>query len=97
MVDGNSLLESDELEDLRYELFGEVLACEADYRKYQLAIRKLAGLYRSEGIDMLLLKGYGLSLNYPVPEHRPSGDIDIISMERADWVTHWCRSISAVR
>ena len=26
---------------------------------------------------MMLLKGYGLSLFYPVPEHRPCGDIDI--------------------
>lgn len=26
---------------------------------------------------MMLLKGYGLSLNYPVPSHRPVGDIDI--------------------
>lgn len=77
IVDGNSLLESDELEDLRYELFGEALACEEDHKKYQKTIGKLAGLYGREGIDMLLLKGYGLSLNYPVPEHRPSGDIDI--------------------
>lgn len=77
MVEGNPLLESEELEDLRYELFGEALACEDDYRKHQQTIAKLAVLYDSEGIDMLLLKGYGLSLNYPVPEHRPSGDIDI--------------------
>lgn len=26
---------------------------------------------------MMLLKGYGLSLNYPIPSHRPLGDIDI--------------------
>ncbi len=25
----------------------------------------------------MVLKGYGLSLHYPVPEHRPCGDIDI--------------------
>ncbi len=75
--EGNSLLESEKLEDLRYELFGEALACEEDHKKYQKTIGKLAGLYGREGIDMLLLKGYGLSLNYPVPEHRPSGDIDI--------------------
>lgn len=26
---------------------------------------------------MVLLKGYCLSLNYPKPNHRPCGDIDI--------------------
>lgn len=26
---------------------------------------------------MMLLKGYGLSICWPVPEHRPVGDIDI--------------------
>lgn len=73
----NALLDSDELEDLRYELFGEALACEEDYSKYQQTIEKLASMYGSEGIEMLLLKGYGLSLNYPVPAHRPMGDIDV--------------------
>lgn len=77
MAEGNDLLESEELEDLRYEVFGEALACEEDYQKYQQTIEKLAGLYGSEGIEMLLLKGYGLSLNYPVPSHRPMGDIDV--------------------
>ncbi len=40
-------------------------------------IARLAAFYGSRGMRMLLLKGYGLSLLYPRPEHRPCGDIDI--------------------
>ena len=76
------LLESEELEDLRYELFGEALSCEEDYRKYEEAISSLARTYSEAGIEMMVLKGYGLSLNYPVPEHRPTGDIDVYL---SDW------------
>lgn len=47
------------------------------YAKQRAAIGKLCGLYGRHGIRMMVLKGYGLSLNYPVPEHRPCGDIDI--------------------
>lgn len=47
------------------------------YLKYTRAIAKLASFYNSNGFRVLLLKGYGLSLDWPVPSHRPSGDIDI--------------------
>lgn len=36
---------------------------------------------------MMVLKGYGLSKNYPVPNHRPCGDMDIYlfgDQEKAD-------------
>lgn len=47
------------------------------YRRQEAAIARLAAFYRDRGMPMMLLKGYGLSLSYPVPEHRPCGDIDI--------------------
>ena len=47
------------------------------YRKQRRAMFRLAEFYAGHNIDMLILKGYGLSLCYPVPEHRPCGDIDI--------------------
>lgn len=50
---------------------------EMQYDRQRAALGRLAGFYRKHGIDMLLLKGYGLSLYYPKPEHRPCGDIDI--------------------
>ena len=40
---------------------------------------------------MMVLKGYGLSLNYPIPSHRPCGDVDIWNFgeyRRADKVLH---------
>ena len=55
----NALLDSDELEDLRYEIFGEALASEEDYKKHQQVIERLADLFDREKIEMLLLKGYG--------------------------------------
>lgn len=77
MVEGFDALDSPELEALKYEWFGEVFSCEEDYKKYQSAIAQFLKLCREQQVDVLLLKGYGLSLNYPVPSHRPCGDIDI--------------------
>lgn len=47
------------------------------YEKQRKAIAELAAFYSEHCIRMMLLKGYGLSLNYPTPELRPGGDIDI--------------------
>ena len=62
---------------VKYDWFGSVLSGEIHYGEYCKAIRDLASFYQEQGIPMMLLKGYGLSLNYPVPAHRPCGDIDI--------------------
>lgn len=50
---------------------------ERKYGDYRKVIGKLAAFYNRHGFHLMVLKGYGLSLNYPVPEHRPCGDIDI--------------------
>lgn len=56
---------------------GEVLQnYETRYVDYEKAIGKLAGFYNSHGFKMMVIKGYGLGLNYPNPKHRPCGDID---------------------
>lgn len=47
------------------------------YELYRRAIAELAGFYREHGCKMMVLKGYACSLDWPKPEHRPSGDIDI--------------------
>ncbi len=57
---------------------GEVMqGYEQRYELYQQAIAKLAAFYNSHGYKMMLLKGYACSMNWPKPEHRPCGDIDI--------------------
>ena len=72
---------------LKLEWIGEVLQYEQRYAVYEKNIRDLAAFYRKHSIRMMLLKGYGLSLNYPVPNHRPCGDLDIYlfgEQEKAD-------------
>lgn len=57
---------------------GEALqGYEYPYDSYLHAVAKLAGWYNARGFKMMVLKGYGCSLNWPKPEHRPIGDIDI--------------------
>lgn len=56
---------------------GQVTMMEGMYARHKERIASLAELYGQLGIRMLLLKGYGCSLCYPKPEHRPTGDIDV--------------------
>lgn len=72
----NALLESEELEDLRYELFGEVLQSETDFADYLSAAKALAKLYADNGVKTLVLKGLVFSECYPMPSHRSSCDLD---------------------
>ena len=57
-----------------------VLNMERQYTKYESIIAELAAFYQEAGFQMMLLKGYGLSKYWPIPNHRPTGDIDIYLM-----------------
>lgn len=60
------------------EWIGEVFqAYEIRYEMYSKAIAELAGFYNHHDLKMMILKGYACSLNWPNPNHRPCGDIDI--------------------
>lgn len=60
------------------QLIGEVLQnYEYRHELYRRAIAELAGFYNSHGFKMMVLKGYACAMDWPKPEHRPSGDIDI--------------------
>lgn len=64
--------------ELLLEWIGEVLqSYECRYDAYKNTISEMAGFYNSHGYKMMVLKGYACSLNWPKPEHRPCGDIDI--------------------
>lgn len=64
--------------ELLSQWIGEVFqSYENRYKLYQRAIAELAGWYNTHGYKMMVLKGYACSLNWPKPEHRPCGDIDI--------------------
>ena len=47
------------------------------YEYYRKVIGEMAGFYNAHSLKMMVLKGYACSLNWPKPEHRPCGDIDI--------------------
>ena len=63
---------------------GQTTMMERMYAKHREKIASLAEFYRQHDIKMLLLKGYGCSLCYTKPEHRPTGDIDVYLFGKQD-------------
>ena len=62
---------------------GEALqSFELPRQRYLQAIASLAAFYNAHGYRMMVLKGYACSLNWPRPEHRHCGDIDIWLFDR---------------
>lgn len=60
------------------EWIGEVLQnYESRYSVYKKVISEMAAFYNAHGYRMMVLKGYACAINWPKPEHRPCGDIDI--------------------
>ena len=78
--------ESRPAKDTLLNLIGITTQLEAQYNLQLKVLRKLSDYFHNNGITPILLKGYSLSLNYPVPNHRPSGDIDLFLSDgrRAD-------------
>ncbi len=63
--------------DLRIRWALNAESVEAVYSRQRAVVAKLARFFADPGIGMMVLKGYGLSLCYPRPNHRPCGDVDI--------------------
>lgn len=61
----------------RLEWLGKVIVEEQRYVEYRKAIDALAAFYNAHGFKMMLLKGDACGRDWPRPEHRPYGDIDI--------------------
>lgn len=55
---------------------------EAKHLAQEVILGKLSKQYESMGAEMIQLKGAGLSMNYPVPQHRFGGDIDIFTRQK---------------
>lgn len=51
------------------------------YEQYENAICCLSRSLMEAGLRPVVMKGYGCSLNYPNPEMRPCGDIDIFLLD----------------
>lgn len=63
---------------LLLQWIGEVLQnYEQRYEVYRRTIAEMVAFYNQQGYKMMVLKGYACSLDWPKPEHRPCGDIDI--------------------
>lgn len=54
-----------------------VIASETRWQRQLTIVKSLTNVCQENNIRLLLLKGLGLSLCYPNPKHRQSGDIDI--------------------
>lgn len=60
------------------EWIGETLqGYEYRFEQYRKTIGEMAALFNAHALKMMVLKGYACSLDWPRPEHRPCGDIDI--------------------
>lgn len=64
--------------EVLFSWIGEVLrGYEYRFQSYCNSMAELSSLYHASGIKIMVLKGYACGLNWPKPEHRPYGDIDI--------------------
>lgn len=72
-----SIVSSSELKQRMLNMLGTSLQLECQYAKYEAAVKRLSAFATECGLKLVVLKGYGLSMNYPVPAHRPCGDIDV--------------------
>lgn len=65
------------LRELRIRWGVNVAQTERRYERQRGVLLRLLAFYGRTGFRTMLLKGLGLSLYYPVPSHRPCGDIDV--------------------
>lgn len=63
--------------EVKLQWIGGVMQMEAVYEDYVRSLASLAGFYNERGLKMMVVKGYACALDWPRPEHRPCGDIDI--------------------
>lgn len=63
--------------EYKLHLLGYVLNLEKLYERQKNVLCNLAHFYNKHNIRTLVLKGYGISLYYPIPSHRTCGDIDV--------------------
>lgn len=73
----------------RVQWLVQVMAYERMYAKHEKVMADLARLYATHGIRMMVLKGYGLSLDWPVPNHRLVGDLDIYTFGKWKEADAW--------
>lgn len=64
----------------------------ATYAQSENAVEALSKVLYEGGFKMMILKGHGIALNYPIKELRPSGDLDIWCLGREKEVDNYLSS-----
>lgn len=78
-LDGISLLPEGKRppHDVLMKCIGQTVMLERVYEQQNKTVCRLSSFFSDHGLRMVLMKGYGLSKNYPNHAHRGCGDIDI--------------------
>lgn len=74
--------QTEELKAVLVPWFKDVENTEWSYCYYVEVLKTLCQIFKDNGLTPIILKGYGLSLNYPRPSHRGAGDIDIFLIDK---------------
>lgn len=85
------VLDSSEMEDIKYEWFGSSLSNELDYSIHSKKATELVDLYSKGGFKSFVLKGVGFASYYPISEHRTCGDIDLLVQGSRDSIITFTR------
>jgi len=64
-------------QDRFFQLYDVIFKQEKQYQSHFADITKFNAFLSERSVESMVLKGYGLSLNYPVRQHRKVGDLDI--------------------
>jgi len=72
-----ALMETEQMEDLRYDWFGSMLQTEEEYAYKLKKASKFAAALAKRGVECKVLKGLSFAMYYDRPEHRECGDCDV--------------------
>ncbi len=79
--EGKSGQQLEELNAVLAHWFDDVKNNEESYAYYLTVLSTLCQIFSANGLKPVILKGYGLSRDYPIPSHRGAGDIDIYLLD----------------
>lgn len=79
--DIRQLADSADLQPAFASWLDDVGSSEESYAYYLTVLSTLCQIFGTNGLKPVILKGYGLSRDYPVPSHRGAGDIDIYLLD----------------
>lgn len=82
--EGKNEWQLEELNAVLTPWFEDVKNSEESYAYYLTVLSTLCQIFSTNGLKPVILKGYGLSRNYPIPSHRGAGDIDIYLLGEND-------------